>query len=114
MKSRICWTFLPEVVKKVKAPIMIDSTEDDIFEMAVQMLPGKCILNSINLEEGETRFEEVSRIVRRHGGSVVVGCIDEDPEQGMAVTRERKIEIARRSYELLTEKYGLEPRGHYF
>ena len=106
--------FLPEVVKKVKAPIMIDSTEDDIFEMSVQMLPGKCILNSINLEEGETRFEEVSRIVRRHGGSVVVGCIDEDPEQGMAVTRERKIEIARRSYELLTEKYGLEPEDIIF
>lgn len=106
--------FLPEVVKKVKAPIMIDSTEDDIFEMAVQMLPGKCILNSINLEEGEGRFIEVSSIVRRHGGSVVVGCIDEDPQQGMAVTRERKIEIARRSFNLLTEKYGLQPEDIIF
>lgn len=106
--------FLPEVIKKVKAPIMIDSTEDDIFDMAVQMLPGKCILNSINLEEGEGRFKEVSRIVRRHGGAVVVGCIDEDPEQGMAVTRERKIEIARRSYQLLTEKYGLNPEDIIF
>jgi len=99
--------FLPEVIQKVKAPIMVDSTEDEVFELAVQMLPGKCILNSVNLEEGEVRFERVSKIVRRHGGALVMGCIDEDPEQGMGVSKERKLEIATRSYELLTNKYGI-------
>jgi 5-methyltetrahydrofolate--homocysteine methyltransferase len=71
------------------------------------MLPGKCILNSINLETGEDRFEVVSDLLKLYGGSVVVGCIDEDPESGMAVTRERKLEVAQRSYDLLTKKYGL-------
>ena len=99
--------FLPELLKKVRVPIMIDSTDDDVFELSLRLLPGKCILNSINLEEGEGRFERVGDLLRRHGGAVVVGCIDEDPEQGMAVTRERKLEIARRSYQLLTEKYSI-------
>jgi 5-methyltetrahydrofolate--homocysteine methyltransferase len=100
-------SFLPELVKKVRVPVMIDSTCDDVFEFALQNLPGKCILNSVNLEEGEARFERVSGYIRRHGGALVVGCIDEDPDMGMAVTTERKLEIAKRSHKLLTEKYGL-------
>jgi len=99
--------FLPELMQKIKVPVMIDSTDDSCFELALKMLPGKCILNSINLETGEDRFEVVSDLLKLYGGSVVVGCIDEDPESGMAVTRERKLEVAQRSYDLLTKKYGL-------
>ncbi len=100
--------FLPELMKKIRVPVMVDSTDDACFEEALKMLPGKCILNSINLETGEDRFETVSGLLKLYGGSVVVGCIDEDPHHGMAVSRERKLEVAARSYELLTQKYGIQ------
>ncbi|CAH2030056.1 methionine synthase [Trichlorobacter ammonificans] len=103
--------FLP---KKVRAPIMIDSTDPKIMELALTRLQGKCVINSINLEEGEERFAQVAPLLRRFGGAVVVGCIDEDPQHGMAVTRSRKLEVARRSYDLLTGKYGLRPEDLIF
>jgi len=100
-------TFLPELVKKVRAPIMIDSTDAQVIEEALKMVQGKAIINSINLEDGEERFEAVVPLAKKYGAAVVVGCIDEDPEQGMAVTRERKLAVAQRSFDLLTGKYGL-------
>ncbi len=106
--------FLEVLNKKVKAPIMIDSTDAHVTELAMKRCQGKSIVNSINLEEGEQRFEEVVPLLKRYGGSVVVGCIDEDPEQGMGISRERKMEIARRSYELLVNKYGIAPEDIIF
>lgn len=101
--------FIQELNKKVKAPIMIDSTDVEVTEVALKHCQGKCIINSINLEEGEGRFEEIVALQKKYGGALVVGCIDEDPDQGMGVTRQRKMEIAKRSYQLLTEKYGIAP-----
>ncbi len=106
--------FIQELNKKVKAPIMIDSTDAEVTEVALKHCQGKCIINSINLEEGESRFEEIVPLLKTYGGAVVVGCIDEDPDQGMGVTRQRKLEIAQRSYTLLTEKYGIAPRDIIF
>ncbi len=103
--------FLP---RKVRAPIMIDSTDTKVVELALQRLQGKCLFNSINLEDGEERFAQVSDLIHRYGGSVVVGCIDEDPQHGMAVTRERKLAVAKRSYDLLVNKYGLRPEDLIF
>ena len=103
--------FLP---RKVRAPIMIDSTDPQVTELALQRLQGKCLFNSINLEDGEGRFALVSDLVHRYGGSVVVGCIDEDPQHGMAITRERKLAVARRSYDLLVNKYRLRPEDLIF
>lgn len=100
---------LKHLVKKVKVPIMIDSTDHKIFEQALKLIQGKAILNSINLENGEERFEHVCPIAHKYGCALVVGTIDEDPKQGMGVTVERKLEIAERSYKLLTEKYGILP-----
>ncbi|MCJ8347787.1 methionine synthase [bacterium] len=100
-------SFLPELLKKVKVPVMLDSTDDKVFEEFIPIIPGKSIINSVNLEDGEERFATISALIKRHGGSLVVGLIDEDPEQGMAVCRERKIEIATRSYDLLVHKYGI-------
>lgn len=102
------------VPRKVRAPIMIDSTDPKVTELALQRLQGKCLLNSINLEDGEGKFAVVSELLHRYGGSVVVGCIDEDPQHGMAVTRERKLAVARRSYDLLVNKYGLRPEDLIF
>ncbi|MCP4870733.1 MAG: methionine synthase [Proteobacteria bacterium] len=99
--------FLDQAIRKVKAPLMIDSTDADVIELALKYCQGKSIINSVNLEDGEERFEQVVPLARRYGAALVVGCIDEDPEQGMGVTRERKLAIARRSVDLLTGKYGV-------
>ncbi|HWO78414.1 MAG TPA: methionine synthase [Bacillus sp. (in: firmicutes)] len=98
--------FLKQVVNKVKVPIMIDSTDEEVIELAFSYIQGKAIINSINLEDGEERFAKVLPLVKKYGASVVVGTID---EAGMAVTAERKLEIAKRSFQLLTKKYGLKP-----
>ena len=103
--------FLP---RKVRAPFMIDSTDVRVMELALRHLQGKCILNSVNLEDGEARFASVAPLLHRFGGAVVVGCIDEDPQNGMAVTRERKLAIARRSHDLLVNGYGLRPEDLIF
>jgi 5-methyltetrahydrofolate--homocysteine methyltransferase len=94
--------FIKEVVKKVKAPLVIDSTDDEVIEKALSYSQGKAIINSINLEDGEERFESVARLIHKYGAAVVVGTID---EEGMGVSAERKLEIAKRSYDLLVNKY---------
>ena len=99
--------FLDELTKKVKAPIMIDSTDAKVLEEALKRLQGKSIINSINLEDGEERFQTVVPLAQRYGAALVVGCIDDDPTQAQAVTKERKLEIALRSHKLLTQKYGV-------
>ncbi|MCI0787885.1 MAG: dihydropteroate synthase, partial [Chloroflexi bacterium] len=99
--------FLEILTKKVKAPIMIDSTDHLVVELALKLLQGKAIINSINLEDGEDRFKLVVPLAQRYGAALVVGCIDEDKAQAQAITRQRKVEIALRSAEILTEKYGV-------
>src|SRR5262245_24170544 len=99
--------FLEVVTRKVKVPFMLDSTDARVLEEALKRCQGKAIINSINLEDGEERFEKVVPLLHRYGAAVVVGCIDEDKQRGMAVTRQRKLDIAVRSHRLLTEKYGV-------
>jgi 5-methyltetrahydrofolate--homocysteine methyltransferase len=106
--------FISVLTKKTKLPLMIDSTDHVVIEAALKRCQGKCIINSINLEDGEERFDLVVPLIKRYGGAVVVGCIDEDPQQGMGVTRQRKLDIAKRSYDLLVHKYGLPPRDIIF
>jgi len=108
-ESRDMEAFLDHVIKKVKVPLMIDSTDPAVIERALTYCQGKAIINSINLEDGEERFERVVPLARKFGAAFVVGTIDEDKKQGMAVTRERKLEIAKRSYDLLVNKYGVPP-----
>ena len=106
--------FLDRLTKKVKAPIMVDSTDAMVIEEALKRLQGKSVINSINLEDGEARFQVVVPLALRYGASLVVGCIDDDKAQAQAVTRQRKLEVARRSYQLLTEKYGVAPEDIIF
>jgi 5-methyltetrahydrofolate--homocysteine methyltransferase len=103
--------FLDFLVKKVRVPLMIDSTDAAVIEAALERCQGKAVINSINLEDGEERFEAVVPLVRRFGAAVVVGCID---ETGMAIPRDKKVAIAKRSFDLLTKKYGLPPRDLIF
>lgn len=98
--------FVQEVVKKVKVPLVIDSTDESVIEAALKYSQGKAIINSINLEDGEERFEAVIPLVHKYGAALVVGTID---EKGMGVTAARKLEIAKRSYDLLVNKYKVSP-----
>ena len=99
--------FLDLLTKKVKAPIMLDSTDARVIGEALKRLQGKSIINSVNLEDGEARFQTIAPLARAYGAALVVGCIDDDKEQAQAITRQRKLEIAIRSHALLTEKYGI-------
>jgi len=99
--------FYDQLIRKIKAPIMIDTTDDRSIELSLTYCQGKSIINSINLEDGEEKFERVCPLARSYGAALIVGCIDEDPQQAQAFTRERKLEIAKRSHELLTGKYGI-------
>ena len=106
--------FYEKLIRKVKAPVMIDTTDATAIELALTYCQGKAIINSINLEDGEEKFERVVPIAHQFGAAVVVGCIDEDKLQAQAFTRERKLAVAQRSYKLLTEKYGLGPEDIIF
>ena len=101
--------FYEKLIHKIKAPIMIDTTDARAIELALTYCQGKSIINSINLEDGEEKFERVCPVARRYGAALVVGSIDEDKIQAQAFTRERKLAVAQRSVQLLTEKYGIAP-----
>ncbi|MGH9534714.1 MAG: homocysteine S-methyltransferase family protein, partial [Terriglobales bacterium] len=99
--------FYEKLIRKIKAPIMIDTTDPGAVELALTYCQGKSLINSINLEDGEEKFARVAPLARRYGAALVVGCIDEDPVQAQAFTRERKLAVAERSARLLEEKYGV-------
>jgi len=106
--------FYEKLIRKVKVPVMVDTTDPAAVELSLTYCQGKAIINSINLEDGEEKFAKVVPIAHAYGAALVVGCIDEDPVQAQAFTRERKLEIARRSYRLLTGKYGIDPEDIVF
>src|SRR6202043_1132293 len=97
---------LEKVATRVPAPILVDSTEADVVEEALKRIPGKAIINSINLEDGEKRTSKVLPMAKRYGAGVIALTIDED---GMALTAEKKAAIAKRIYDLATTKYGIRP-----
>lgn len=99
--------FYEKLIRLVKVPIMIDTTDPVAIEQALTYCQGKSIINSINLEDGLEKFERVTPLAHKYGAALIVGCIDEDKEQAQAITRERKLEIARRSHKLLTEEFGI-------
>lgn len=103
--------FLKLVVKKVKVPLMLDSTDARVIELGLKYSQGKAIINSINLEDGEEKFERVVPLIHKYGAAAVVGTID---ERGQAITRTDKLEVAKRSYDLLVHKYGMDPTGIIF
>lgn len=99
--------FYEKLIRLVKVPIMIDTTDPVAIERSLTYCQGKSIINSINLEDGLEKFELVTPLARKYGAALIVGCIDEDKEQAQAITRERKLEIAKRSHKLLTEDFGI-------
>jgi 5-methyltetrahydrofolate--homocysteine methyltransferase len=99
-------SILEKVATRVPAPILVDSTEADVIDEALKRIPGKAIINSINLEDGEKRTSKVLPMAKRYGAAVIALTIDED---GMALTADKKVAIAHRIFDLATKKYGIRP-----
>ena len=89
-----------------RVPVMIDSSDWEVIKAGLKCVQGKSIVNSISLKEGEAKFLEHARDVKRYGAAVVVMCFD---EQGQATSYERRIEIAERAYKLLVNEVGMNP-----
>ena len=89
-----------------RVPVMIDSSDWDVVLAGLKCLQGKCIVNSISLKAGEEQFKSHARDVKRFGAAVVVMCFD---EEGQATTYDRKIAIAQRAYNILTQEVGINP-----
>ena len=89
-----------------RIPVMIDSSKWSVIEAGLKCVQGKSIVNSISLKEGEAKFLELARLVKRYGAAVVVMAFD---EEGQAVTCDHKVAICERSYNLLTEEVGFHP-----
>ena len=94
-----------------KLPIMIDSSKFSVIEAGLKCVQGKCIVNSISLKEGEEAFLKQAKLVRRYGAAAVVMAFD---ELGQADTVERKVDICKRAYDLLTQKVGFIPEDIIF
>ena len=88
----------------VETPLMIDSTEASVLAAALEHVPGRAIINSINMENGRKRIDDVVPLAKKHGAALVALTID---PVGMAKTRERKLEVARAIYDIVVGEYGL-------
>ncbi|CAB4867784.1 MAG: methionine synthase [Actinobacteria bacterium] len=97
-----------EIVKRISltqtSPIQIDSTEPDVIEAALEQIPGRAIVNSVNLEAGRDKMDLIVPMARKHGAAVIALTID---EVGMAKTGERKLEVARRIHDICCGDHGL-------
>ncbi len=104
-----------QVVKRISltqpAPIQVDSTEPEVIETALAQIPGRAVVNSINLEAGRDKLDRVTPIAKAHGAALIALTID---EVGMAKTGQRKLEIAQRITQLCCEEHGLDPEALIF
>src|ERR1700709_1978400 len=100
------------VVKRISltqpSPIQVDSTEPEVLKAALENIPGRAIVNSINLEAGRDKADVVVPLARAHGAALIALTID---EVGMAKTGERKLEIAKRLKEIACDEHGLDPES---
>lgn len=95
--------FIPLLAREVDIPLMIDSTNPQAVEVALQLWPGRAVVNSVNLEDGGVRLRHLASISRKYNTCLVALTID---EQGMALSCERKIEIAKRIIDILVQEFG--------
>ncbi|MEX2287354.1 MAG: methionine synthase [Planctomycetaceae bacterium] len=112
--ERVMTTFLNLLAAEpdiARVPIMIDSSKWSVIEAGLKCVQGKSIVNSISLKEGEGKFLEQARLVRRYGAAAVVMAFD---EQGQATEADRKLEICKRAYRILTEQVGFPPEDIIF
>ncbi len=96
---------------QVPLPVVIDSTEAPVIEEALQLIGGKAVINSINLEDGEERIKAIVPLCRAYGAAVIALTID---EEGMAKTADRKVAVARRIHDIAVHQYGMKPHDLIF
>lgn len=89
---------------QITAPLMVDSTQIDVLEAALKRIGGRAIINSINLEDGEEKFDRVCELAATYGAALIALTID---EEGMAKTAQRKLEVAQRMHDLATKRHGI-------
>ncbi|MDA3957762.1 dihydropteroate synthase, partial [Oceanispirochaeta sp.] len=104
-------SLIPTFASSLKTPLMIDSTTPAVIERALQLYPGRCIVNSVNLEDGGVNIYKVLKQVKKYGAAVVALTID---EKGMAMTAPEKIAIAKRIYAIAVDEMGLRPQDILF
>lgn len=97
--------------RTINAPLVIDSIKPEVMESALKVFGGRAIINSANLEQGEKKFDQICRLAKRYGSTLVCLTID---EKGMATTCERKVEIVKRMYDRATKIHGLKPEDLLF
>ncbi|WP_345106811.1 homocysteine S-methyltransferase family protein [Candidatus Villigracilis vicinus] len=104
-----------KVIKKlqmgVDVPLVIDTTEVDVLEIALQTAPGRCLINSTHLESGRDKADKIFALAKKYNAAVIVLTID---EQGMAKTAQRKYEVAQRIYDIAVNDHGLKPEDLVF
>jgi 5-methyltetrahydrofolate--homocysteine methyltransferase len=93
------------------SPIQVDSTEPEVIEAALERIPGRAIVNSVNLEAGRDKLDRVAPLAKAHGAALIALTID---EEGMAKTADRKVQIARRIRELCCDEHALDPEALIF
>ena len=112
--KKVMVTFLNLIASEpdiARVPIMIDSSKWEIIEAGLQVVQGKCVVNSISLKEGEAEFVRQAALIKQYGAAVIVMAFD---EIGQADTFERRIEIAKRSYDILINKVAFPPEDIIF
>ena len=97
---------IKKLAPQVRAPLVIDSTEPDVMEAALQTAPGRCLINSTHLEGGRQRADRVLALARKYNAAVIALTID---DAGMARTAERKLEVAKRIHDIAVHDHGLRP-----
>jgi 5-methyltetrahydrofolate--homocysteine methyltransferase len=104
-------TLTKKLAMSIEAPLMFDVTDPDVAEAALSVYPGRGIINGNNLENGRERIDRILPIAKKHGAAVLSMTID---EIGMAKTAQRKLEVARRIYEIAVNEYGMKPEDLIF
>ena len=97
--------FYEKLIRMVKVPIVVDTTNAAALETSLTYCQGKSIINSINYEDGQEKLDKIVPLAKKYGAAIIFGCIDEDKQQAQAITVERKLAIAERAHRDLTENY---------
>jgi 5-methyltetrahydrofolate--homocysteine methyltransferase len=97
--------FYEKLIRMVKVPIVIDTTNAAALETSLTYCQGKSIINSINYEDGQEKLDRVVPLAKKYGAAIIFGCIDEDKQQAQAISVERKLAIAKRAHADLTANY---------
>ncbi|NQU05524.1 MAG: homocysteine S-methyltransferase family protein, partial [Calditrichaeota bacterium] len=97
---------LKPLLRKVRVPLLLDTIDPEVVEAALKTIGGKPAINSVNLEDGGERLREIATLAKKYSASLICGLVDDDPIAGMAVTVQRKLEVAEKIYRILKDEFS--------